>query len=74
MEHYTFVGVGCIFPIFFNSEDEKMAKIANFSMSTCVVQVNIELLDKLICMLGKKVNMGSNIDRLGVCLSSVTKA
>ena len=51
-----------------------MAKIANFSMSTCVVQVNIDLLDKLICMVGKKVKMGSNIDRLGVCLSSVTKA
>ena len=50
-----------------------MAKIANFSMSTCVVQVNIELLDKLICMLVKKVNMGSKIGRLGVCLSSVTK-
>ena len=51
------------FLFFFNSEDEKLAKIANCSMSTCVVQVNIELLDKLICMLGKKVNMGSNIDR-----------
>ena len=62
------------FLYFFNSEDEKMAKITKFSMSTCVVQVNIELLDKLICMLGKKVNVGSNKDRLGVCLSSVTKA
>ena len=48
---------------FFHFEDDKMTKIANFSMSTCVVQVNIELLDTLICMLGKKVNIGSNIDR-----------
>ena len=47
----------------FHSDDEKMSKIANFLMSTCIVQVNINLLDTLICMLGKKVNMGSNIDR-----------
>ena len=33
-------------------------------MPTCIVQVNIEVLDILICMLGKKVNMKSNIDRL----------
>ena len=33
-------------------------------MPTCVVQVNIKVLDILICMLGKKVNMRSNIDRL----------
>ena len=51
------------FVFFFHSEDEIMAKIANLSMSTCVVQVNTELFYTLICMLGRNVNMGSNIDR-----------
>ena len=40
-----------------HSEDEKLVKIANFSMSTCIVMIvklNIELLDSLICILGRK--------------------
>ena len=41
------MGVGCIFPPPF-FDDKKKAKKVNFSMSICIVQVNIELLDNII--------------------------
>ena len=43
-------------------------------MSTCIVQVDIELLLLFMCRLGKTKHMVSHVYRLGVCLSSVTKA
>ena len=43
-------------------------------MSTCIVQVNIELLLLFMCRLGKTKHMVNHVYRLGVCLSSVTKA
>ena len=46
---------------FFNSEDEKMAKIANFSMSTCVVQARGGDLISImpVCVCPKVKEMGS---------------
>ena len=38
----------------------KMAKIANLSMSTCIVQLHIELIDTFISLLGKRLKMRSN--------------
>ena len=43
-------------------------------MSTCIVQVNIELLLLFMCRLGKTKHMVSHVYRLGVCLSSVTNS
>ena len=37
--------------------------LSTLKMKKCPLQVNIELLDLLICMLGKIINRGSNIDR-----------
>ena len=44
---------------FFSHFDEKKkVKIAN--LSTYIVQLHIELKDTLICLLGKRLKMGSN--------------
>ena len=49
-----FCGCQMYISFFFHFEVEKMAKLAIFSLSTCIVQVNIELLHLFICKLGKK--------------------